>query len=183
MRLLTPARVGILALAAAALAVAVVPAGADPAQDAQNRVTLRMIGGVEFKANRFISDTQRFAKDVVNINSGGRLTIQDRTRQDHTLSIVRRSQLPRNARQVEGCFGRGPCDDIAVDHGAVDPDTGEERPPTELLVNKGAPGFNQPGDSVVIPARRKATVRVTANRDLYYLCAIHPWMLGRLNVE
>jgi hypothetical protein len=183
MRLRTPTRVGMLALAAAALAVAVGPAGADPAQDAQNRARLRIIGGADFEPNRFIRDTVRFADDVVNINSGGRLTIQDRTRQPHTLSIVKRSQVPRTIRQVDACFGRGPCDEFARDHGAVDPDTGEEREPTEPLVNKGAPGFNQPGDSVYIPPRRSATVRVTANRDLYYICVPHPWMQGRLNVE
>jgi hypothetical protein len=179
----TLARVAVLALAAALAAVTVVPAGADPAQDAQNTVTLNMIGGVKFKPNRFISDTVRFAEDVVNIRSGGRLTIRDKTRQPHTLSLVKRSQVPRNVGQVDGCFGKGPCDDIAQDHGAVDPDTGEERPPTEPLVNKGAPGFNQPGDSVFIPPGKKATVRVTGNKDLHYICALHPWMLGRVNVE
>jgi hypothetical protein len=183
MRRNTLARVVALALVAAVTAALVAPALADPVQDSQSRVTLRMIGGLKFKANRFVSDTQRFAEDVVEINSGGRLTIRDRTRQDHTLSLVRRSQQPRNARQMENCFGPGPCDEIAVDHGAINPETGEEQEPTTPLVNKGPEGFNRPGDSVLIPARRKATVRVTGNKDLFYICAIHPWMQGRLDVE
>jgi hypothetical protein len=179
----TLARVIALALAVAVSTALVAPALGEPAQDSQSRVTLRMIGGVKFKANRFISDTMRYAQDVVNIDSGGRLTIQDRTRQPHTLSLVKRSQVPRNARQMEGCFGKGPCDELAVDHGAINPDTGEEQDPTTPLVNKGPDGFNRPGDSVVIPPRQKATVRVTGNKDLFYICAIHPWMQGRLNVD
>jgi hypothetical protein len=181
----TFARAAVPVLGVAVAVAAVIPAAAGPAKDAQSRATLRTIGGLEFKANRFVSDTQRFSRDVVTIDPRGRLTIQDRTRQDHTMSLVRRGQLPRNGRQMEACFGRGPCDEIAVDHGAVNPDTGEEQEPTTPLVNKGAEGFNRPGDSVLIPPRRKTTVRVTARRGstLYYLCAIHPWMQGRLNVE
>jgi hypothetical protein len=172
-----------LALAAAVAVAAVVPALADPARDAQSGATLRVIGGLKFKVNRFVSDTQRFANDVVNIDRGGRLTVRDRTGQPHTLSVVKRSQLPRNGRQMERCFGPGPCDEIAVDHGAINPETGEEQDPTTPLVNKGAAGFNQPGDSVVINPRRKVTVPVTANADLFFICAIHPWMQGRLNVD
>jgi hypothetical protein len=183
MRRNTLVRVVTVVLAVGVTVAAVVPALAEPARDAQSNATLRIIGGPKFKANRSFSDTSRFAQDVVDINSGGRLTIRDVTRQEHTLSVVRRGQVPRNLGQVNRCFGPGPCDDIAVDHGAVDPETGDQQEPTEPLVNKGAAGFNQPGDSVIIPPRRKVTVRVTANKDLYYLCAIHPWMLGRLNVD
>jgi hypothetical protein len=179
----TLARAGALALGAAVAAATVVPALADPAQPAQSNATLRAIGGLKFKANRFVSDTQRFSSDVVDINSGGRLTVRDRTGQPHSFSLVKRSQVPRNGRQMERCFGPGPCDEIAVDHGAVNPETGEEQDPTEPLVNKGPAGFNRPGDSVVIAPRRKATVRVTGNKDLFYICAIHPWMQGRLNVD
>ena len=179
----TLTRMLVLALAAALTAALVAPALADPVQDSQARVTLRIIGGLKFKANRFVSDTQRFAEDVVDINSGGRLTVRDRTRQPHTLSLVKRSQQPRNGRQMEACFGRGPCDEIAVDHGAINPETGEEQEPTTPLVNKGPEGFNRPGDSVIIPPRGKATVRVTGNKDRFYICAIHPWMQGRLDVE
>lgn len=180
----TPARLVALALAVAVSAALVAPALGDPAQDSQSRVTLRMIGGVKFKANRFISDTMRFAKDVVEINSGGRLTIRDRTRQAHTFSLIKRSQQPRNARQMEACFGpNGVCGRLAVDHGLINPETGEEQEPTTPLVNKGPEGFNRPGDSVVIAPRQKATVRVTGNKDLFYICAIHPWMQGRLDVE
>lgn len=170
-----------LVLGAALALVAVVPAVAQ----APRNYTLDMIGKVTFKKNRFIKDSVRYEVDSFSIRSGGNLTIADKTRQPHTLSLVKRSDLPGNLREMERCFGPGPCDEIGVDHGAIDPETGEERDPTVPLVNKGAEGFNQPGDSVVIPPRRKARVEVTAARgkSLYYLCAIHPWMQGRINVR
>jgi hypothetical protein len=179
-------RVLVPVLAVAVAIAVVIPAMADPAQDAQSRATVRTIGGFKVKINKSASDTQRFSPGLVRIDSGGRLTIRDRTRQDHTLSVVRRSQLPRNARQVENCFSQnGICGRLAVDHGAINPDTGEEQEPTEPLVNVGGDGFDRPGDSIVIPGRRSRTVRVTARRgnDLYYLCAIHAWMQGRLDVR
>jgi hypothetical protein len=171
-----------VALGALLALAAVVPAIAG---EAPRNTTIKTVGKVQFKVNRFTKDSVRFNRDSLAIRSGGNLTIADTSRQPHTLSLVRRSQLPRNLRQMENCFGPGPCDDIAVDHGAVDPETGEERDPTVLLVNKGAAGFNQPGDSVVIAPRKRARVRITAarNKRLYYLCAIHPWMQGRLDVE
>jgi hypothetical protein len=84
---------------------------------------------------------------------------------------------------MENCFGKGPCDDLAEAHGAINPETGEEQDPTTPLVNAGKAGFNQPGDSVLIPPGGKATVKVTGAKNLSYLCAIHPWMLGTVDVS
>ncbi|MEA2330836.1 MAG: hypothetical protein QOH58_974 [Thermoleophilaceae bacterium] len=175
-------RILALALGAILALAAVVPALAG---EAPRNATLKSVGKVTFKANRFIKDSMRFNHDSVAMRSGGTLTIADTSRQPHTLSLVKRSDLPGNLRQMDRCFGPGPCDEIAVDHGAVNPETGEEQDPTVLLVNKGPDGFNQPGDSVVIAPGKKAKVKVTAARgkSLYYLCAIHPWMQGRLDVE
>jgi hypothetical protein len=170
-----------LALGAVLSLAVVIPALAQ----APRNTTIRTVGKVQLKVNRFIKDSVRFNKDSATIRSGGRLTLADRSGQPHTFSLVRRSQLPQNVRQMERCFGPGPCDEIAVDHGAVNPETGEEQEPTVPLVNKGAAGFNRIGDSVLIAPRKKVRVNVTAARGkrLYYLCAIHPWMQGRLDVR
>lgn len=169
---------GVALLIAAAI---VVPAVAQP--NASARVSLNTIGGVKFKANRYVQDTMRFSKDSVSANRGDRIVLRDRTGQPHTLSLVRRNQLPRNMRQMERCFGPGPCDELAVAHGAINPETGEEQDPTTPLVNVGRAGFNQPGDSVIIPPRGRATVRISGANDMYYICAIHPWMQGTVNVR
>lgn len=167
------------ALAVVLAAAVVVPAVAQPAP---SKATLKAIGKVTFKANRFVKDSLHFNLDSLRIRRGGELTLVDKTKQPHSYSLVKKGELPRNMRQMENCFGKGPCDDLALAHGAIDPVTGEEKEPDIPLVNVGAAGFNQPGDSVLIPPGGKAKVDITAARDVYYLCAIHPWMLGKVNV-
>jgi hypothetical protein len=110
------------------------------------------VGGVKFVPNRSIADTMHFQKDKIAVQKGGTLTLIDRT------------------------------NDLAVAHGAINPDTGEEQEPTTPLVNVGKAGFNQPGDSVIIPPGGRVKVKVTGGRDMSYLCAIHPWMLGKIDV-
>jgi len=170
-------------LTLAATVVGVAAAVAVPAlAAAPNRATLKAIGKVTFKANRYVKDSLHFNSDSVAIRKGGTLTLVDETTQPHSFSLVKKRQLPGSLRQMENCFGKGPCDDLAVAHGAINPDTGEEQEPTTPLVNVGKEGFNQPGDSVLIPPDGRAKVKVTGSNDLYYLCAIHPWMLGKVDV-
>ena len=176
------ARVAVPGLALVVATAIAVPAVAQSG-DASARVKLTTIGGVSFKANEYIQDNMRFNKDSVTVSTGDRLVINDRTKQPHTLSVVRKGQLPRNVRQIDGCFEGGPCGELFVKHGAVNPETGEEQDPTEPLVNAGKAGFNQPGDSVIIPPRGKATIRISGAKDMRYLCAIHPWMQGTINVR
>jgi hypothetical protein len=173
-------RLGLVGLAVLIAAAVAVPAVAQPSASA--RVKVNTIGGVSFKANRFIKDGMRFSKDTVRAHRGDKLVIRDKTKQPHSLSVVRRGQLPRKVRQIDGCFENGPCGALAVEHGAINPDTGEEQEPTTPLVNVGPAGFNQPGDSTVMPPDGRTKVKITGSSDKYYLCAIHPWMLGKVNV-
>jgi hypothetical protein len=171
-------RVGV---AAVALIVAVAVAVPALAGGPPSRTTQRIVGGVKFVPNRLMGDTMRFKKDRVNIAKGGTLAIVDTTKAPHSLSLVRKAQVPRTARGVDACFEKGACGQLAVEHGAINPDTGEEQDPTTPLVNKGKAGFNQPGDSVLIPPGGRTTVKVTSAQALYYICAIHPWMQGAIN--
>jgi hypothetical protein len=172
------ARVGVAAVAAIVAAAIAIPAFA---QDRPSRVTQTAVGGVKFVPNRSISDTLHFKKDRILIQKGGTVTLVDRTKQPHSFSLVRKRQVPRTARGVDACFEGGACARLAVEHGAVNPETGEEQEPTTPLVNVGKAGFNQPGDSVLIPPGGRTKVRVTTNQALYYICALHPWMLGAIN--
>lgn len=163
-----------VATSLALVATAVVPAVAATPRNA----TLTVKGGTVFKPNRFIGDGQRFGRDVTAIRSGGTLTIKNRTREPHTFSLVTKSQVPRSARQVENCRVCGP---LGRSHG-VPPDGGE---PTIPLVDRGARGFNQRGDSIAFGPRQRVAIRITArpNRTLRFLCAIHPWMIGKVSVR
>jgi plastocyanin len=171
--------------AVAAVAVVAAAAVAVPALAAAPRnVTVKAIGKVTMVPNRSITDSTHFNRDSLTIQTGGRVRLVDETKQPHTWSIVRRSQVPRTLRGVDACFGRGPCDDLAIAHGAINPDTGEEQEPTTPLVNVGKAGFNAPGDSVLIPPDGRTSVRITASpgSTRYMICAIHPWMQNKVNV-
>jgi hypothetical protein len=172
------ARAGIAAVAVVVAVAVAVPAfaGGAPA-----RVTQKVVGGGKFVPNRSVADTQHFSKDRLSVANGGRITLVDTTKQPHSFSLVTKRQVPRRLSQVDACFEKGPCGKLAVEHGAINPDTGEEQDPTTPVVNKGKPGFNQPGDSVLIPPGGRTSVRVTSGQPLYYICAIHPWMLGAIN--
>jgi plastocyanin len=172
------APIGIAAVAAIVAVAIAVPAfaGGPP-----STVTQSAVGGVKFVPNRSIADTMHFRKDRLSIARGGTITLVDKTKQPHSFSLVTKSQVPRRAAAVDACFEKGPCGKLAVEHCAINPDTGEEQDPTTPLVNKGKAGFNQPGDSVLIPPGGRTKVKVTSAQALYYICAIHPWMLGAIN--
>ena len=173
------ARVGLaVAVAVVAAAVAVPAFAAAPA-----RTTQTMVGGGKFVPNRSVADTMHFGKDRIVVKNGGTVNLVNKTPAPHTLSLVTKRQVPRKLAQVDACFEKGPCGKLAVEHGAINPDTGEEQDPTTPLVNKGKAGFNQPGDSIIIPPKGKAKIKVTSGQPLYYICAIHPWMLGAVNAK
>ena len=164
----------ITVLLAAALAVALSASVAASAGGATKRI--RVVGGLVFKAGEGVTDNQRFAPRVLTVDEGDRVVLRGRARtpDDHTLSIVRRNQLPSS-------FNCGACESIGAAH-EFDPETGQVG---KRRVNVGAPGFNRPGDSVVISRRERVSFRVTADegRNLSYLCAVHPWMQGEIRVR
>jgi plastocyanin len=154
-------------------------AGGPPSQ-----VTQRIVTSTKFVPNRYIQEGLRFKLDRINIRNGGTVTLVDASKQDHTLSLVKRSQVPTTVRQLNSCFTpKGVCGKLAVQHGAVNPETGEEQQPTTPLVNVGKQGFNQPGDSVIVPGGKRVKIKVTSGQGLYYICAIHPWMQGAINAK
>ena len=171
-------RAGIAALAVIAAAAVAVPALAG---GAPTRVTQKVVGSGKFVPNRSIADTMHFRKDQLSVAKGGTVRLVNTTGAPHTFSLVTKRQVPRKLADVDACFEKGPCGKLAVEHGAVNPDTGEEQDPTTPVVNKGKDGFNQPGDSVIIPPKGRLSVKVTSAQSLYYICAIHPWMLGAIN--
>jgi hypothetical protein len=174
------ARVVVPALAVALAAIVVVPALAQQGQ-APNRATLRIKSGVEVKINRFISDKLRFGRDATEIRSGGTVVVRNPTEQPHTVSVVRRRELPKNTRQVERCFEGPPCSRFFEAH-QVNEQTEEVGQP---VVNAGKAGVNRPGDSVFIAPKGRTNLQITADRGttLYFLCAPHPWMQSQFRVR
>jgi hypothetical protein len=180
----TLARAAVPALGLAVALAAVVPA---TAQNAPSKATLNIVGKPEFKANRYVKDGMRFGRDITVVKSGGTLTIANKTDAPHSFSLVKKSDLPRNMASMEACFSpKGACGKLFVAHEAIDPATGEEREvPGKLVVNVGKDGFDQPGDSIFIAPKSKVKVKITAKKgaQLSFLCGIHPWMQGKLDVK
>jgi plastocyanin len=130
-----------------------------------------------------------FAPGTLNVKSGGSLTFKlgdARSREPHTLTIVRQSDLPKTGGQVENCV---PCQRYASGHlknPKAPPD--QNNPIVHWTLDKGQPGLDTVGDSIAIqqPGRhRSITVTVSANpgTTLYFLCAVHPWMRGKIVVH
>ena len=103
----------------------------------------------------------------------------------HTLTIVKKSDLPKTGAQVENCRA---CQRYATPHlknPKAPPD--EHNPIVHWTLDRGQPGLDTVGDSLAIqqPGPHKsitATVTAPAGTTLYFLCAVHPWMQGKIVV-
>jgi len=142
-------------------------------------------GGASFKRNAYIKDSVHFVAGTVTVRSGGTVTLTNASKDPHTLSIVKQSQLPRTTSQIENC---GVCGDLAKAHGVNPEGPPSSGPPPIPLVNVGPVGFDQSGDSVFIGPKGpggQVILKVTApsGTTLNFMCIIHPWMQGRILVK
>jgi plastocyanin len=163
---------------------------ASPAKPQQDRVVVfAKDKGVTFAPNKFIQDNMYFAPGTVRLKSGDSLTFKfgdAKAMEPHTLTIVKKSDLPKTGGQVENCK---PCEEYATPHlknRKAPPD--QNNPIVHWTLNKGQPGLDTVGDSIAIqqPGPHKSiTVQVTApaGTTLYFLCAVHPWMQGKIVVK
>jgi plastocyanin len=148
------------------------------------RATVVVTGSESMKPNAFLTNTFHFQSGTVPIRSGGTITITNTTRDGHTLSLVKSSQVPRSIKQIENCRV---CGEVAKSHG-INTEGPASGPPPIRLVDVGAPGFDSPGDSIIIPPKGRGgpvTFKVTARPGtiLNFMCVFHPWMSGRFLVK
>ena len=168
----------LVVLAALSLAALTLTTAASGAADK----TVKTKGDETFVPNSKIMATLKFAPGRVVVNSGDTLTLQhdDKTQAPHTLSIVDADEVPTTIDEVFECGAPGTvCDEVF----GLFP--GE--PTSSVFVDAPGTGpgidgrldtlFVLPGESV------SATVTAPAGSTLPYLCAIHPWMLGEIEVQ
>jgi plastocyanin len=170
-------RINVLIGGAVALCAMAVPiTAATAAARAPAKQKLAIVGHSAFKVNRLAFDNQRFSKDTLAIRSGGTVTLVNRskTMDPHSISLVERAQLPTG-------FDCEICGEIFAAHGAGGPGGGPANP----VVDVGAPGYDQPGDSTFVAphATVRFAVSAAAGTTLHFICAIHPWMQGRIKVR
>lgn len=136
-----------------------------------------------FIPNALFGSTLRFDPATVTVASGGKVTFIDSEKDEpHTVTVVKKSELPRTPGQVNDCKACG----LALGH-LKDPRHPDTSPVKTYVLDKGQPGFDARGDSVLITPvgpHKKAVVTVSApaGTTLYYVCAVHPWMQGSIVV-
>ena len=166
----------LLGVAVALSAMVVAAAGATAGSRAPAKQKLAIVGRSEFKVNKRAFDNQRFSKTTMTIRSGGMVTLVNRseTEDPHTISLVKKSQLPKT-------FDCEVCGAIFAAHGPGEGAGGLANP----VVDVGAPGYDQPGDSTFVAPHATVRFKVTApaGSTLHYVCAIHPWMQARIKVR
>jgi plastocyanin len=167
-------RLTVLLAAVAALSLTAAIGTAAAAPNAPTKKKMAIVGKPVFKAGKFAFDNQRFSPRNFDIKSGGKVTLRNKAKSEdpHSISLVKKSQLPKS-------FDCPVCEQIFTAHGPTD--TGVANP----VVNVGAAGFDQPGDSIFVAPHGKVSFDVTApaGTTLHFICAIHPWMQGRIRVR
>ena len=168
---------------AAALAVLGSALVAAPAAAQTSNPTSLVKGGTVMRPGKAIIDNMRFTPLRKTVRTGSTVTINNRTAEPHTLSIVKAADLPKNAAQMERFYESPLMGEFMQAH-QVDPNN-EDAPPGQLLVNVGEEGFDQSGDSVFFGPKSKQQIEVTApeGSKLSYICLIHPWMQGQLRTK
>jgi plastocyanin len=175
----------VLIAAAAALLVAAMAGPASAGTAPAARVEVR--GGDILQPGQFIKNNFRFVPRNIAVDSGDVVRWVDRDRSadaPHTVTIGRRSDLPQTIAQLDACFEPGGlCAETIEAH-----DPGSDfAPPFNIRVNRGRPGLNTRGDSLLFAGPFAQAIRggvtAPAGRTLFYLCVIHPWMQGRIAVQ
>jgi plastocyanin len=181
--------VGFATVVACAASFAAFALGSQARPHQNGVVVLAKDKGVTFAPNRFIQDNVFFAPGRVRVRSGDSLTFKfgdAKAMEPHTLTIVKKGDVPKTGAQVENCK---PCERYAtphLKHPKAPPD--QNNPIVHWTLNKGQPGLDTVGDSIAIqqPGPHKSiTAQVTApaGTTLYFLCAVHPWMQGKIVVR
>jgi plastocyanin len=177
---------------AATAALGIAAGGVASAGAAAKKNEIAILGGVSVKPGKFVKDDQRFGPLNAAVKSGATVTLRNKakTQDPHTISFVQKRFLPKEFDTA----AQGP---LMAAH-QVDPNN-EEAPPGALVVDNGAKladgamlqvdtmgDDKKAGDSAFIaPGQKTFKFKVTAKKGakLFYYCAVHPWMQGKITVE
>jgi plastocyanin len=170
------------ALGASALVIA--PAIAATAHSAAKKNQIVIRDGTSYKPGFWVRDNMRFTPFKQTVRKGSTVTLVNKgpAQEPHSISFVKKSQLPKTTRAINRCsIPKGICLKIAIAH-QVDLQSGSVGKPVVDVNKRGVDG---PGDSLFIAPGKGVKFQVTAKKGttLYYLCAVHPWMQGSIKVR
>jgi len=128
-------------------------------------------GTETFERNALIQSTFRWSPELVQVPSGGTIKFSSETLggDPHTISVVRQGERPSTVEEVFNCTI---CNTI---FNKLDGNT---------VYDPGNDGLNAPLDTWLLFTGQKLTLTVSApaGTKLYFMCAIHPWMQGIIDV-
>jgi hypothetical protein len=185
-------RLRLVGVAVALGALAVVGIGGSASATSQSAKANPGVTKITAEFDR--SDKRIFFDGPATVPAGDQLKIKNNTNPraigPHTFSLVRQKDLPEGKKRLKACAKKlkGICGAIVKWHD-VNVQTGEVG---ENPVEVGKNGWDQKGslkrkgDSVVLDRGRgqsyKAPVTAPVGKTLYYICAVHPDMQGKLTV-
>ena len=133
-------------------------------------------GTERIEPNELIYSTFHFSPEKAVVDSGQQLRweFNDQGQDLHTATIVEQGNLPTDFRETFGCRV---CNQALRSH--------FEGGLTRKVDVDGDGGLSAPGDSLFFGPGEDISRQVTAPSDskLFYLCAIHPWMQGKIVVN
>jgi len=152
--------------------------------------TVKTLSGESYAINKYAQEKLRFAPGTVTVMSGSTLTFRfgDNEDEAHTLTILPKSKLPRTTAQINQCR---PCQ-VAAQHLKNPKNEATALTPANPIIhwtlNKGQDGLDTTGDSLAIQSGGphktiSAVVSAPSGSVLYFVCAIHPWMQGKIIVK
>jgi hypothetical protein len=171
LRILPFALLGLLAIPAVGVGAA-----------APRTAHIEAAGHLSFQPNGYFKDGQHYTPGVSVVSHNGKLVVKNTTKEDHTFSLVRRSQLPSTIKEANACYGpNGACNAILDSHGFNDNDPSNDK----LKVNKGKAGYDRGGDSVLLRRGKTVVEQISApaGRNLYFMCVFHPQMQGKIRIR
>jgi plastocyanin len=162
--------------------------------DASRTVTLR--GTERFVPNALINADFRFSPGPLSVKSGDMVTWQNiiTSPDPHTISIVPANLVPSSVGEVFMCGAPGTaCAPILQCHFPQGPGQPGGPPPAIVPTcgNASSGELKAVGDSFLIPppgigpaSAQTVMAKITAapGTVLHYMCVIHPWMQGEIDV-
>lgn len=176
------------------------------AQQPQPAATVTTQGECGMSQNERVFCDVNFQPGTVEVMHGAEVMFSDEddVQFPHTITIVQENALPTSFQEIFTCQ---PCHRAlrAHFHGRMmgpgmpphdgdggggpgkppnDGDNGDKRRQPKPVVNVGAQGLDMPGDSLLLKDGQSVSAVVSAapGTDLYYLCSIHSWMQGEIQV-
>jgi plastocyanin len=183
-------RITIAVVATAAMGMAA--GGIASAGAAAKKNEIRIVGGTKVKPGEYLKVDMRFKPTNATVKSGSTVKLLNKSKEPepHTISFLEKRYLPkqfetpvdaklREAHQVDPNSEDAPPGALVVDNGVAVPEGGTLEVDTMFTPTKA-------GDSAFIaPGQKSFSFKVTAKKGskLYFYCAFHPWMQGKITVN